>query len=243
MKKILLLFGVFLLWNCSGDDDKNVEENEENQQEEYERMQNEQLKGTLRNARIVFEFGIQENELEEKLKSYKYKYEIDNFLWGEYYRFNDSPMYGMYHREVSITDYYEQWILIPNTLFYENNAEGTRVSPFVNYSYFYENNEKSYLGEKWGDREDMSRPYYQVQMHIEKVNEETYDIVKNWILEMDEVKGAFVPVNDLKYTNERIVQEGMIIEMGDSPEMYSTFPFVIVRFYSDKAPEYAQYME
>ncbi len=252
MKKILLLLGIFLLWSCSGDDEIKVDDENDLSQEEIERKEHEKLRYKLGNSKIIFDFGVQHEELIEELEGFEEHHlkRIDPL--EEYAVVSDeTPIFGKYQTQVNSPYGDSDWIILPNFVIQQKDRPidlppGTsqlHMPPHVTHTFFYENNERSYEYSVYPEEEDVNRPHYQVLTFIDIVNDETYDIVKEWIKSFEEIKKDFEPVNDLKYIKERIVQDDITIEIGYYYYEEEINNSIIVRFYSSKEPEYAQYIE
>ncbi|RXQ95851.1 hypothetical protein EO244_05960 [Ancylomarina salipaludis] len=216
MKKIYYLL-LLVLISCSSNEESISPNEEEYTKEEI-------LIEKIKKIKIVSEFGLQSNELEEKLKSYGYtlSQDEDNILV-----ITPENTYGKYHTLIK----YNGDIVCPikgySFKIYEN-TEGDG-EPSIVQEFFYENNQNY----------STNNPFFQVQISFEKVSENTYELVKNWIKELGIVTASFEQVNNLTYTKERASQSNLIVEIGE----HSNFVFkdvVFVRIYENKTPIYAQ---
>lgn len=212
MKKIYY-FLLFVLFSCSSNEE-NILPNED-----------EILIEKIKKIKIVSEFGLQSNELEEKLKSYDYTL-VHN---GNPLDVTIENTYGKYHSFIK----YNGSLVCPidNYIFMviENEIIEGADEPYIAQEFFYENNQNY----------STNKPYFQVQITIEKINDNTYEFVKNWVKELEIVRTVFEKVNDSVFTKERAVQSDLIVEIGEHSSN-GLKDVIFVRIYANKTPIYAQ---
>ena len=224
MKNTVILFFSLFIFSCSSNDNEDNEFVEplgvNNTEEQHEAILNKKINSLP----VIFNFGIQEDELETILSNLGY------FLFSA----GNNVMYLASNKEYGI---YHVWVEANNGNFpiesysvfvYENRVTEDVEEPFIIQQFFYEN---------MPDFDN--KPYYQVQITFDKVNDNSYTSVRNWVLELDEVTGNFKKVSDLKFVKERITQPNMIIEIGEY-NSEGLNPVIFARFFENRIPFYAQ---
>jgi len=219
MKLTIYIFFALFIMACSSSDDSNGE---------YyipDDLISESQKESILNQKIntlttVLQFGIQSDQLETLLK------ELGYFLWSggkNAVHLSKEKTYGTYHvrgPEYPIESY--------PFFVMEDEISKNQDEPSIVQEFFYEKN----------DAFD-NQPYYQVQISFDKVNSNSYESVRDWVLSLGEVTGSFQNVSDLDFVMERINQSDMVIELGEH-DTFGLNDVVFVRFFDNRVPVYAQ---
>lgn len=216
MRKICyFILVLFVSCNSSKDSIEEIVPNEEKQNEII-------LKSKIDKLKIITDFGIQGEELGTKLESHGYTL----FSGGNVLNIFPEFTYGRYH-QMGVT--YDYPIETYSFSVIENKITNNSDEPFVTQEFFYENNPEAIT----------NQPYYQVQITFKKVNDGTYEVVKEWVRDLDMVTSDFENTDDLAYVKERITQSNMIIEIGEH-NANEINDVVFVRIYENRIPYYIQ---
>lgn len=223
MKNILMLVFILLLMSCSSSDDSGNEENPTNEQ--ATEVQNENiLNQKIENLETSLQFGVQSDALQSNLTNKGYSI-LSN---GNILNITNEKIYGRYHMMFDVNGESKFPIQDYSFKVQEENISGNNSEPFVIQEFFYENND------------DMdNKPYYQVQITFDKVNNNSYNSVKEWVLGLDGINNEFQSVSDLDFVSERITQTNIIVELGENDNQGSN-NVIFVRFFENRIPIYAQ---
>lgn len=225
MKKLFTLLLVTTLFiSCSSDDDSGdyIEPEIENNDKEIDEL----IKKDIDVIKPILNFGIQENELLQIISDNGYVETRYPFTEQEYF-YGKSDTYGDN----------DQHIILPYGFAVERIKTSEDVAVYVaggmiTHIYLFENNDDA---DTYPDPDN--KPYYQVQI-MYNGTENTYDMVKEWILTLNEITSEFQPVSNLKDTKERIIEDDFTVEIGVMRNSEDD-PITFARFYDNRTPVYA----